>query len=146
MHAPTHLLVGLLMLTLSSNAFAWDLPWKGSTGPHLNEATNQINKAVAVVNATTGPISRETGDKVAIFYARALDEARLVDVDEMNNHCRGLGNHVRDDLIPALTLLVAGLRNVDNTKLSMGQKLLNDWEDWHDAHLDQIKKGPGQCP
>jgi hypothetical protein len=116
-----------------------------TTGPHVNAAITYQNEAAAIFNKQPGIIGiipPEDARAIMDLNKKALTEAEQVDIAEMNQFCAGFGDHIRDDLIAGLELVTGSDGVVSSVR---GQMLLNDFGDWHNAHIDAIRAGGGQA-
>jgi hypothetical protein len=82
------------------------------------------------------------------FNRKALDEAELADVDELNRWYSDYGNHFRDQFIEGLKLVVTNSDIMTpSTAIAYlhGQELMNKFGDWYTANLDSIRHKKTGC-
>lgn len=103
---------------------------------YLSNSINYSNQASEIINSDSQEINM---DKLLNLKTLALEEAKKVDIDKLNNHYDDFGNQWRDNYIVGLELFVSGIQEEDNEKSIRGQLLLDDWGDWYAKNIDQIK-------
>lgn len=79
-------------------------------------------------------------ETIVDFKKKALEEARLVDIEDLNLHYPDFGNHYRDEFIKGLELFIEGFEKNDNLKIIAGQLLDEKWGEWYEKNVDSIKR------
>lgn len=113
-----------------------------STIKHFNKSINYANQSTRIINigGSFELISQEDMEKIVEFRKKALEEARLVDIEKLNHHYLDLGNHYRDEFIKGLELFIEGFEKHDTIKLLSGQMLDEKFEVWLEQNIDDIRK------
>lgn len=136
------LLLGEIVPT--AKAFAW--PYfaffnSSSLSNHLINSFNYANEANKIINKGEAftTVEPEEMDQIIDLHKKAIEEAKLVDINELNDRLNNFGNHYRDKFIKGLELIVEGYEKHDNRKYTDGSLLLYKWGEWYTANLDNIK-------
>lgn len=113
-----------------------------STIQHFNKSINYANQSTRIINigGSFELIGQEDIEKIVEFRKKALEEARLVDIEKLNRHYPDLGNHYRDEFIKGLELFIEGFEKHDTIKLLAGQMLDEKFEVWLEQNIDAIRK------
>lgn len=74
------------------------------------------------------------------YYRQALNEARQVDIENLNRDYAGFGDHYQDDFIKGAELFVDGFESSNPEKFLEGQILLDRWGTWFSNNIDIIRK------
>jgi len=78
---------------------------------------NSIKSSIhAYENLNNSTHNEEEKNKLIGHLRNALKEARLVNVDNVENQVHGFSNHYRDELINGIELVIEGYRNADLSK------------------------------
>jgi len=72
------------------------------------------------------------------YKKEELNEARLIDINELNKIYTSLGDHFQSLLLPGLELRIAGYATGDKMKHAAGQKLIILWEMWFQKNRKAI--------
>ena len=109
---------------------------------HFSQSIDYCNQATRILNAGgsyefINPNDMET---IVDFKKKALEEARLVDIEDLNLHYPDFGNHYRDGFIKGLELFIEGFEKNDNLKIIAGQLLDEKWGEWYEKNVDSIKR------
>lgn len=113
-----------------------------STVQHLANSINYANQATQIIN-TGNPfeqVDQADIQTVLEFNKKALEEAKLVDIENLNRDYKDFGNHYRDEFIRGLELFIDGFEISDNQKILEGQILLDKWGTWYSQNIEEIKK------
>ena len=112
------------------------------TASEFIAAINSANEASRVVNRGS-PFSimndRDAGEMIN-SYRSAITHAKKVDKAVLNQKFPGWGDHFEKEFITGLRLVIEGNEKVDIATSISGQKLLDSWGDWFNAHIDEIRK------
>ncbi|MEA2006256.1 MAG: hypothetical protein U9O50_08395 [Acidobacteriota bacterium] len=114
-----------------------------STIKHFNLSIEYYNQATRITNmgGSGELINPEDMDKIIEFTKKALVEAKLVDIRELNHRYPDFGNHFRDEFIRSLRLFIEGIEKNDNLKMLLGQNLQEKWGAWYDQNIEGIRRG-----
>jgi hypothetical protein len=135
------ILGGLLFIMIGM--FACCFKTKDSTADHVSKALDYNNSATAIKNRGKAyeEVSQQDIAEMISYYKRALEEAKLADIESMNRHYRGFGDHFQQEFIKGLELLLEGYQPDGEKKLFAGQVLLDQFGQWYENHLNEIRKG-----
>lgn len=116
----------------------------GSSGQHVSAAIQFHNQA-ASITSKIGPIistiSTQDAKSIIDLDKKALAEAKLADIADMNKRYPGFGDHFRDEFIAGLNLFINGFEVGDGVATLRGQILESQFGDWYQANVDGIRKG-----
>jgi hypothetical protein len=73
------------------------------------------------------------------FRRKALEEARKVNVDELNRWYSGLGDHFRDEFIRGTELMIAGYDRQNLGMCEQASLVINKWGTWYIANRNNIR-------
>ena len=146
-YAKTHGFIKWLVfgeIVATAKAVAW--PYfvfvkSGGTASHISKAIDYTNKATAVINKG-GPyqsISQADMEEIIGYYKKALAEAKKADIESMNQHYPGFGDHFRSEFIKGLELFIQSYEKGDMMTSLASQTLLNEWGNWYQANIDGIR-------
>ena len=146
-YAKTHgfmewLLFGEVVAT--AKAIAWPyfvLSSSGGSSSHVSKAINYSNKATAIRNKG-GPyqqISQADMDSIVGYYKKALQEAKKADIEAMNKHCPGFGDHFKKEFTGGLELFIKSYETGDPMSSIASQAMLDQWGNWFSANIDGIR-------
>jgi hypothetical protein len=118
-------------------------PERETTG-HVYAALNWQNKAAEIMKRTSGQhtVSKEDYEMVLDYKEKALAEAELADLANMNQWLDSFGDHWRDEFIAGDRIVIAGLKGNDMTRAAAGVELMNEFGDWYEQHLNAIRGNP----
>ena len=136
------LLLGEIVPTAKAFAWPYFVFFDSSILPNnLIDSINYVNEANKIINKVDDftIVDPEDMDQVIDLYKKAIEEAVLVDINQLNNRLNNFGNHYRDEFIKGLKLIVEGYEKHDNTKYMNGSLLLYKWGEWYTANIDNIK-------
>jgi hypothetical protein len=128
-------------------AFAWpyfvffDKP--SSNLSHFIKSINYSNEAAKLSNQGKPFESVDKADmkKFIDLKKKALEEAKLVNIEQLNRDHPNFGNHYRDEFMKGLRLLIEGYEKEDNGKIIEASILFDRWGDWYSSNLENIRKG-----
>lgn len=108
---------------------------------HFNQSIDYANQATQVINVGNPfeEIAQEDIHVMINLNKKALEEAKLVDIDKLNRDYGGFGTHYRDEFIHGLELSIEGFENSDNQKIIESQILLDKWGSWYNQNIEEIK-------
>ncbi len=79
-------------------------------------------------------------EKMHKFHKLALAEAKKLDVDFLNKKYADWGTQFEENCLAGLSMVVEGHEKNDASLSVEGQMRLRSWVDWHNQHLDDIRK------
>ena len=129
----TCLLAFLIFLSLS--ACSNNVGYFSNSIDLANQATRIANEGSAFEL-----ISRDDIRAMTNYYKQALKEAHKVDIEKLNQHYAGFGNHYRDEFIRGVKLFVEGFEQENSKKFLESQILLDHWGTWYSNNIDEIRK------
>lgn len=107
---------------------------------HFNKSLDFKNKATKVSNAG-GDTQKITEVEAMVRYNKqALQEALLVDIQQLNSAYSGFGDHYKNEFIKGIELFNDGFEKNDSKMFLEGQILLDHWSTWFDDNFEAIKK------
>ncbi len=113
----------------------------GSNVEHFSNSIDLANQATMIFNS--GGAFKQMADKdikvTVNYYKQALDEARQVDIETLNNDYAGFGDHYRDEFIRGAGLFIEGYEQSDADKFLQGQVLLDQWGSWFSKNINNIR-------
>jgi hypothetical protein len=116
---------------------------KRGTVSHFNNAIKYSNKATAIINkgGANQLISQADMEEIISCYKQALTEAKKTDVESMNQHYPGFGDHFKSEFMEGLELYIKSSESGDVMTSLSSQELLDKWGNWFDANRDNIIDG-----
>lgn len=136
------LLLGEIVPTAKAFAWPYFVFFKSSNLPnHLIASLNYANEANKIINKGDAftLVDTEEMEQIIDLHKKAIEEAVLVDINQLNNRLNNFGNHYRDEFIKGLELIVEGYEKHDNRKYMDGSLLLYKWGEWYTVNIDNIK-------
>jgi hypothetical protein len=129
------LIAFVLLATISCQA-------KEKISPHFSNAINYSNEAAKVINALPALAVVEPNDMESVigWMRKALSEATLVNIDDLNEIYPSLGDHFKDEFTEGLRLIIEGHENLDSIKSLRGQQLSNQWGNWYTKNVKAIRE------
>jgi hypothetical protein len=146
-YAKTHgfmkwLLFGEVVATAKAVAWPYFMFVKsGGTVSHVGKAIDYANKATAIINKG-GPyqqISQADMEEIIGYYKKALAEAKEADIESMNKHYPGFGDHFRSEFMKGLELFLQSYEKGDMVASIASQALLDQWGNWYQANIGGIR-------
>lgn len=109
---------------------------------YFSSSINYHNEATKISNSPEGGKNMTQEDVVKMIEndKLALQQAKLVDISQLNAQYSGFGDHYRDEFIKGLDLFIGGVNDLDNKKSMQGQILLGQWGDWYNNNFDKIRQ------
>lgn len=107
---------------------------------HFSNAIDYSNQAAQISNENHADLRQKHIDQIITLYNSAIEEAKKVNIAELNADLDGFGTHFQDEFIKGLELQVEGFNGHDNKKLLQGQILSDKWGEWYTENYNQIKK------
>jgi hypothetical protein len=113
----------------------------GGTVSHFINAVNYENKATAIINrgGSNQQISQAEMEEIVGYYKQALTEAKKADIESMNQHYSGFGDHFKSEFREGLELFIKSHESGDVVASLHSQELLDKWGNWYQANIDNIK-------
>lgn len=96
---------------------------------YANQATQRLKEATEGRFFST--IDERDLEEILRLQQAALDKAREIPIDKLNEWHPELGNHYSDEFVGGLAAIIEGHRNNNAGTLFRGQFLLNAWGDWY---------------
>lgn len=128
----------------TSKAIAW--PYfvfsssSNDSSSHVSLAIDYTNKATAIINKGGSQyMSQSEMDEILAYYKKALEEAKKADIESMNSHYQGFGDHFKNEFIGGLELFIKSSETRDVKGSIDAQVLLENWDKWFDANLEGIR-------
>lgn len=112
------------------------------TASHIIKSLDYANKATVVINKV-GPnqqISQADMEQIINYYKKALAESKKANIEWMNQHYPGFGDHYRSEFMRGLELFIQSYEKNDAIDALASQALLKQWGDWYQANIDDIKR------
>ena len=108
---------------------------------HFDQSIKYVNQATQILNSGESYelINPDDMEAVVELKKKALTEAKLVDIKDLNRHYPDFGNHYRDEFINGLELYIEGFEKNDTVKLLAGQMLDEKWGVWYEKNVDAIR-------
>lgn len=103
---------------------------------HFQRSFYYASQVVKIAN-NINSFEQGNPNEIVELMEKALAEAKLVDIDELNEVYDGFGTHYRDEYIKGIKICIEGCKEVDLKKLMKSQLLLSVWQDWY---LENIEK------
>lgn len=110
-----------------------------STVRNFSKSINFSNKSSEIFNSGEIITDISIMEKIVTLKKKALEKASAVDIEKLNNQSNNFGNHYRDEFIRGLKLFIEGYENQDNDMFLEGQILLDQWSNWYNENLDEIR-------
>ena len=109
---------------------------------HFINSIEYVNKAHKISNGGNDFYYKhsEIEDMVRLKQ-KALDEARKVKISSLNTRFRGFGDSYEKLFIKGLILYLEGIEDENQSKLTKGQLLLDEWGDWYSSNINRIRQG-----
>lgn len=109
---------------------------------HVSKAIDYSNKAKAVLNKCESyqivpPSDMET---IIQYRKKALAEAKEANIEAMNRHYPGFGDHFKNEFIQGHELFIKSYEAGGVMTSVISQGLLFKWGDWFNANIDSIRK------
>lgn len=106
-----------------------------------------FNNAVNLIFTSTTKISQDKEDKffnkknmnVLNYLRNELNEAKIIDTDELDNIFPELGKNFKNIVINGLELRAAGYINSNKKQFDAGQKLVGQWLTWFIQNKDAVQ-------
>jgi len=136
------LLLGEIVPTAKAFAWPYFVFFKSSgLSSHLINSLNYENEATKIINKgdAFNIVDPEEMDQIIGLHKKAIKEAKLVDINQLNNRLNNFGTHYRDEFVKGLELIVEGYEKHDNRKYMAGSLLRYKWGEWYKANIDNIK-------
>ena len=92
---------------------------------YTNQANQILNQGDQVSIVDPGKI-----EIIIDLHKKAIEEATLVDINQLNDRLGNFGNHYRDEFIKGSELIVDGYEKRDNKIYMDGRLLLFRWGDF----------------
>ncbi len=111
------------------------------TVSHVSKAIDYRNKATAIINKG-GPhqkISLADMEEIIGYYKKALAEAKKADIETMNKHYLGFGDHFRSEFIKGLEHFLQSYEKSDMVASIASQALLDKFGNWYQANVNGIR-------
>lgn len=107
---------------------------------HFITSIEYANEANRVSNEfdSSGKASGEKLNEIVEFRKKALEEAGLVDTEQLNNQVASFGSQYKNSFIQGLQLFIEGHTENNSDKFFEGQKLLFNWEIWFRDNYNRI--------
>ncbi len=108
---------------------------------HFSKSIDYSNKSTRISN-TGNPheqMEHEYMQEIVDYKKQAHEEAKQVDIDQLNRAYDGFGYHYNNEFIKGLDSYIEGFEESDDEKLRKGQELLDKWSDWYDVNVDKIR-------
>ena len=108
---------------------------------HLINSINASIRAYEVIG--NKPFKDKDREKLIEHLRDALQEARLVNIDKVDNQVPAFASHYRDEFIIGMESLIEGYEKSDLSKKLKGGLLLDRWAKWNKenrANLGKIKE------
>jgi len=108
---------------------------------HLINSINASIRAHEVIG--NKPFKDKVREKLIEHLRDALQEARLVNIDKVDNQVSGFAAHYRDEFIIGMESIIEGYEKSDLSKKLKGAFLLDRWAKWNKenrATLGKIKE------
>lgn len=100
---------------------------------HLKKSQEYVEQANKVIYK--GPdfndINEEHCKEQITLLKKALQEAMLVDIKDLNNLYVTWGDHFKDEYIEGVKLIIEGFETHDINKYLKGQNLYNSYSEWY---------------
>lgn len=112
---------------------------------HFSNSIKENSEAARIFNEAlpefgSGTVEADKEDDIMRHNIQALEEARKVDIYELNKAYPGWGKHYAEEFIQGIEMYISG-RDTSNSWMDLkGQLLLNKWGDWYDANIAQLRK------
>ncbi len=108
---------------------------------HFDQSIKYVNQATQILNSGESYelINPDDMEAVVELKKKALTEAKLVDIKDLNRHYPDFGNHYRDEFINGLELYIEGFEKNDTLKRLAGQMLDDKWGVWYEKNVDAIR-------
>jgi hypothetical protein len=108
---------------------------------HINKAIDYVNKAATTIDKIEDPYQTTRADREEVigYYKKALAEAKKADIESMNHHYTGFGDHFRDEFIKGLELFIQGYEKHDEMTFDASQALLRKWKNWYQANMEGFR-------
>jgi len=115
---------------------------RSSNLAHLIKSIDYSNDAAKLSNRGKPfePVDEAEVKRFIDLKRKALEEAKLVNIEGLNRDHPNFGNHYRDEFVRGLQLLIEGYEKQDNNKIFEASILLDRWGDWYTANLENIRK------
>ncbi len=117
------------------------IPKSPSDKSHL---INSINASIRAYEALGNkPFKDKDREKLIGHLRDALQKARLVNIDKVDNQVPGFASHYEDEFITGMESLIEGYEKSDLSKKLKGGLLLDRWAKWNKenrANLGRIKE------
>lgn len=129
----------------TAKAIAWPyflfFSSSGSFVFHVSKAIDYANKATAIINkgGAYEIVSQSDIDAIIGYYKKALQEAEQADIESINRHYQGFGDHFKDDFIQGLKLFIKSHETGDAILSIASQTMLDRWDNWFSANIDGIR-------
>ena len=136
-------LFGEVVATVKSIAWPYFVFFSlsGGSASHVSKAIDYSNKATAIIN-NCGPyqlIAQSDMDAIIEHYKKALQEAKKADLESMNKHYLGFGDHFENEFIRGLELFIKSNEVGDPMSSIAAQAMLDRWGNWFSANIDGIR-------
>lgn len=69
----------------------------------------------------------------------AVEQAKLLNIAELDSLYRGLGSSIQGLFITGNELILSGLTEQDTAKINQGQALLNQWNAWLQKNIEKLQ-------
>lgn len=110
---------------------------------HFISSIEYSNEGAKILNqgGAFETLDNESMNKIIGFNKQALKEAKLVNVEYLNERLAGFGNHFNNEFIIGLDMFISGYETADHAKFLQGQFLLDNWGTWYANNISKIKAG-----
>jgi len=119
----------------------------GIIQPPLSKATGKEHLAKSIYKSIdafeilkSGELDYEEQELLIDAFTNALKQAKLVNIDNIENQVPDFASHYRDEFIKGMNLLIQGYENDDISKKIQGGLLLDKWGIWNNENNQQLDK------
>lgn len=88
----------------------------------------------------SGNLNQDTVAKAFQLRQMAVEQAKLLNVQELNGLYQGFGSAVKDLFIKGNELFLDGLTSQNPAKIDQGQSLLGQWNIWLQKNMKKLQK------
>lgn len=104
---------------------------------NFTKSINYDNQATKLLNASSAT-DQDLYDAIQ-YQQQALEVARLVDTEKLNEAYATFGDHYKSEFIAGLEVMINGYNNRDNNTFLEGQVILDQWGSWYEENIDKIR-------
>jgi hypothetical protein len=117
--------------------FFFDKPKENNVTHFINSMKYQ-NDATKLINQGQdfAPTNDSDMKKIMELKRKAFDEAKMVNIEKLNNIHPNFGNHFRDEYIKGLQLFIYGYDKHQDQDFIQAQILMDNWVDWYYSNIN----------